>query len=332
MSVVDDWPEPSYGPGDVVVAVQGVGVCGSDLAVAEGHRKAPRQPWVLGHEGGGSIVAVGSRVQSRRPGQIVVIEPNLPCLTCSACRTGVSSACPRREILGINAQGIAAERVTVPARFTWPVPENTSAQTLACVEPWVVTRAALRRVPTVRGLPCLVVGAGSQGLLLVLSLLAAGAVPYVVEPHDGRRGLAEALGAADSGSGPDRFPVLFEASGAPDAFESMLGRAAPGAQIVLIGQSSTPVPMRTQRVVQQQLHLHGSLIYDHPTDFATATESLAHQPEPLASVLQAGFSPDEAHTAFTRAPDVPGKSWLDLRSWSAACGAVTDEESPGGHA
>ncbi|MGH8868070.1 MAG: zinc-dependent alcohol dehydrogenase [Actinomycetes bacterium] len=315
VAVVEDWPEPSCGPDDVVVEMDGVGLCGSDLAVAEGRRAVPRQPWVLGHEGGGRVVAAGSRVTRRRPGQTVVVEPNYPCLACGACEAGTSSSCARREILGINRDGIAAERVAVPARFTWPVPDGTPVATLACFEPWVVTRTALRRVPRVRDLACLVVGAGSQGLLLVVSLVAAGALPYVVEPHAGRRALAERLGARPLESGPEHFPLLFETSGAPDAFGPTLARAAPGASVVLIGQSSVPVTLTTEHLVQRQIHLYGSLIYDHPRDFEAAADTLALGAQPLADVVQAGFTPEDADDAFAAARSVPGKSWLDLRAW-----------------
>lgn len=318
VGVVDDWAEPTCGPHDVLVAVQAVGLCGSDLAAVEGRRPLPRLPLVVGHEGGGRVLAVGSAVSGRWPGQTVVVEPNYPCLDCAACKNGATSACPERVILGINTDGIAAERVAVPAQLTWPVPDETPAEVLACVEPWVVTRAAIRRAPPVRGLACLVVGAGSQGLLLVLSLIAAGAIPYVVEPHAGRRALAETLGARPAESGPEQFPVLFETSGAPDAFGPTLDRAEPGGHVVIVGQSSTPVTLTTERLVQRQLHLHGSLIYDHPTDFAAAVETVAGGRVPLQSVLRAGFGPGDAQSAFTAARDIPGKSWLDLRSWSAS--------------
>lgn len=107
--VADDVPEPECGPGEVVVRVQGVGLCGSDLSVYDGHRELPRLPWVMGHEGGGEIVAVGSGVRDRRVGDRVVIEPNWACLDCPACRAGLTSDCPNRRIVGMNSPGILAE-------------------------------------------------------------------------------------------------------------------------------------------------------------------------------------------------------------------------------
>nr|MDT0664359.1 alcohol dehydrogenase catalytic domain-containing protein [Micromonospora sp. DSM 115978] len=215
VEVVDDWPEPQAGVGEVVVAMRALGLCGSDLSVYDGHLSLPSTPWVMGHEGGGEIVAVGDGVTDRQVGQRVVVEPNYCCLTCRACRAGLTSECPNRRIVGINVPGLFAERVAVPARFTWPVPASVPDEALACVEPFAVAQAGLRRagiglrgaaaavgssdVPTGAGagaeVACLVVGAGSQGLLMCQALLAVGVRPHVVEPHEGRRALAQQIGA-----------------------------------------------------------------------------------------------------------------------------------------
>ncbi|MFD0533344.1 alcohol dehydrogenase catalytic domain-containing protein [Actinomadura luteofluorescens] len=97
VEVVDDRPEPACGPDDVVVAVHGVGLCGSDLAVVSGHRPVPALPWVLGHEAFGVVVAAGDRVADRYPGQRVVVEPNYPCLRCAPCRSGATAGCRSRR-------------------------------------------------------------------------------------------------------------------------------------------------------------------------------------------------------------------------------------------
>ena len=64
-----DWPEPECGPDDVIVQMRAVGLCGSDLSVYDGHRPLPSLPWVMGHEGGGDVVSVGSRVTDRAVGR-----------------------------------------------------------------------------------------------------------------------------------------------------------------------------------------------------------------------------------------------------------------------
>ena len=153
-----------------MVGVRAVGLCGTDLAVYAGRRAVPSMPWVLGHEGGGEIVAVGSDVAGREVGQRVVIEPNIPDGTCPMCRSGRSSACKNREIVGVNRGGILADRVTVPAAFAWPVPATWSDEALACFEPLVVAYTAVTRAGVRPDEECLVVGAGSQGLLVCQSL------------------------------------------------------------------------------------------------------------------------------------------------------------------
>lgn len=143
VQVVDDWPDPECGPGDVVVRVRAVGLCGTDLAVYGGKRAVPAMPWVMGHEDGGEIVAIGADVRDREVGQRVVIEPNVPDGTCPMCQAGRSSACKNREIVGVNRTGILANRVVVPAAFAWAASATWSDQALACFEPLAVAYTAV---------------------------------------------------------------------------------------------------------------------------------------------------------------------------------------------
>ncbi len=138
LRVVDDWPEPQPGSGQVVVQVRGVGICGSDLALLAGHRPPPALPWVPGHESTGDIVGAGPGADASRIGQRVIIEPNFPCLSCPACRAGRSSACPHRISLGFNAPGVLAERIAVPAQFAWPARNRgvTPTRSAPSRSPW----------------------------------------------------------------------------------------------------------------------------------------------------------------------------------------------------
>lgn len=313
---VIEQPEPQCGPHDVVVRMRALGLCGSDLSVFDGRTSVPEQPWVLGHEGGGEIVAVGDAVTDRAVGEVVVIEPNLCCLSCRHCRAGNTSACTRRRSLGINAPGIAAEFIAVPAAFVWPVAEGTSPQTLACFEPYVVTKTAARRAGIRPGQECLIVGAGSQGLLLCVHLLGMGAVPYLTEIHEGRQNLAERLGALRAPTAPARtYPLVFETSGSPAAFTGALAAVDRLGRLILIGQSATPVVLSTRDLVQRQITVIGSLIYDHPADFQSTATSVAAEEERLKCIVQAGFPPSQATAAFDEAGKVAGKTWIDLSAW-----------------
>jgi 2-desacetyl-2-hydroxyethyl bacteriochlorophyllide A dehydrogenase len=311
LRVVSDWPEPVPGPGEVLVQVLGVGICGSDLALHAGIRQPPSFPWVVGHETCGEIVATGPGVDRGQARQRVVIEPNIPCGTCPACLSGRTSACPHRKILGFSVPGTLAEQIVVPAAFAWPVPEDWSDGDAVCAEPLTVALAAVRRAASIKAETerCLVIGAGSQGTLTCIALTAYGITPAVTDPHPGRQALAAGLGARPADPGEGGFGLIFETSGAPEALTEAVGRAARGGLIVLLGLNSQPVPLVTQRIVQRQLTLMGSLIYDHPGDFAEVTGERGPGLR-AGRVLRACYPMAEAEAAFRAAAEVPGKTWI----------------------
>jgi len=318
LRVADGWPEPDLGSGQVMVRVHGVGICGSDLALISHQRRAPAYPWVLGHEAFGEIVAAGDGADPSRVGQRVVIEPNYPCLRCPACQAGLTSMCPDRVLVGFTAPGLLAEYAAVPAAYAWPVPAHWSDGDAVCAEPLTVALAAIRRrgdlSPESR---CLVIGAGSQGGLLCLALAARGVTPHVLEPNDGRLQLAVSLGAKAAGPGGSAFDTafdtdfdtVFETSGAEAALGQAIGRAAPGATLMLIGLGGQATRVDTRALVRRQLTLRGSLIYDHPGDFRATLTAAVPAPE---RILRAAYPLDEAPAAFRAALETPGKTWIRI--------------------
>jgi alcohol dehydrogenase/L-iditol 2-dehydrogenase len=309
LRVTDDWPEPVAGSGQVIVRVRGVGVCGSDLALVSGKRRAPAYPWVPGHEAFGDVVVAGDGVDQGLLGRRVVIEPNYPCLRCPSCLAGRTSMCPERVMVGFTAPGTLAALVAVPAPFAWPVPGDWAEEDVVCTEPLTVALAAIRRSGATPGDRCLVVGTGSQGALLCAALTARGNTPYVLEPHAGRRELAVSLGARPAGDGDRGFEVVFETSGADAALTEAIARAAPGATVLLIGLGGEATAVNTRLVVRRQLTLRGSLIYDHPGDFAGTLGSPVRAP---GRVLRAAYPLEQASAAFRAASEAPGKTWIRL--------------------
>ena len=309
LRVTEDWPEPVAGSGQVIVRVLGVGICGSDLALLSGKRRAPAYPWVPGHEAFGEVVATGHKVDRARLGQRVVIEPNYPCLRCPECASGRTSMCQDRVIVGFTAPGVLASQVAVPAAFAWPVGRDWTDTDAVCAEPLTVALSAIRRSGATAGRRCLVVGTGSQGTLLCVALAARGISPYVLEPHAGRRELAVSLGARAARADDGGFEVVFETSGAESALTEAVSRAAPGATVVLIGLGGEATRINTGLVVRRQLTLQGSLIYDHPGDFAATIATPVRSP---GRVLRAAYPLERASEAFRAASEAPGKTWIRL--------------------
>jgi alcohol dehydrogenase/L-iditol 2-dehydrogenase len=122
--------------------------------------------------------------------------------------------------------------------------------------------------------------------------------------------LAAELGGRVAEPGEGGFGLVFETSGAPEALAEATGRAARGGLIVLMGLNAQPVPVVTQRIVQRQLTLMGSLIYDHPGDFAAVT---GERNRGAGRVLRACYPMAEAETAFSAAAAVPGKTWIRVQ-------------------
>ncbi|MER5945141.1 alcohol dehydrogenase catalytic domain-containing protein [Streptomyces sp. NPDC001904] len=310
LTVADDLPEPVPGPGEVVVALEGLGVCGSDLSVHEGHRAVPAVPWVMGHEAFGRVVSTGSAVPAQIVGRRVVVEPNFACLECADCRRGLTSACPYRAIVGMNAPGLLAERFTVPAPFAHVVPEELDVRDLAAFEPYVVARTAVKRSGISKGERALVLGAGAQGLLLSQSLLALGAEPVVVELHPERLARAVALGATAAGDGDGGFLRLYETTGAAPALAAALPRLAPGATLTLVGLDTAPLPLTMDQVVRGLLTIQGSLIYDHPHDFRSALDDITSDRVHPSVALTTRYAFEDAPRAFAEARGQAGKTWI----------------------
>lgn len=326
VELTDDWTEPVAGPHEVVVAVRGVGLCGSDLAVFDGTAPVPSWPWVMGHEGGGEIVAVGEAVKDRAVGERVVIEPNYACGACPDCRAGATSACPQRRIVGMTEPGLLRERVAVPAAFAHPVPATVADEQVVCLEPLAVAGSAVRRAGVRAADRCLVIGAGSQGLLVCQTLLALGAVPSVVEPHEGRLALARELGAEDAAPS-DTYPFVFNTTDAASAWELAVASTARRGTLAMIGIGVEPVRLSTRELVRRQLQIRGMLIYDHPHDFRATIDTVVDGALRPERVLQSASGPADAAAAFAQARAVPGKSWISLAAWhDGALAAIAGTE------
>jgi threonine dehydrogenase-like Zn-dependent dehydrogenase len=307
IAMAPDWPEAEPGRGEVMVGLTGVGICGSDLAVWSGGRSVDF-PWIIGHEGTGTVVAVGEGVSGPRVGDRVVIEPNYPCGTCEGCLRGRTAMCPRRRSVGINVPGLLRERACVPAQFAWPAPAGLADQDLVCVEPMAVALHAARLGRAAAGSRCLIVGAGSQGLLLLMVLRALRAEVAVVEPHEGRLAIARGLGARPAAS--DAYELVFETSGSVGGTQRALRSLGVGGTLVLIGIPHDDVPLSTASIVRGHGTVMGSIIYDHPGDFRDTLAFITANSLTPSSVIRRTFSFGDSQAALSSAVAVPGKSWI----------------------
>jgi L-iditol 2-dehydrogenase len=220
---VVDMDSPVPGPGEIVVAMRAVGICGSDTTPWYVTAKAPV---VLGHEPAGVVALVGALVTAFRPGDRVVVHHHAACGACRYCRAGEDVMCAEWKKTRLHPGGLA-ERVRVEAAAvatdTLRLPDALSFEDGALVEPLACAVKAVRRARVGAGDAVAVIGLGANGILLGLVAKSAGAATLVgCDPDPARRAHARRLG--------------FDAAGEPgrDFSEKVKSAAAGGADVVFV--------------------------------------------------------------------------------------------------
>jgi len=166
---LEERPVPEPRPGEVLVKVASVGVCGSDVHYYREGRIGGfvvDRPLVLGHEVSGDIVAVGAHVPDSRLGERVAIEPQRPCRVCAQCSAGRYNLCPRMEFYATPpVDGAFCDYVTIQSEFAHRVPDALSYDVAALLEPLSVGIWASRKAQVVPGSRILIAGAGPIGVI-----------------------------------------------------------------------------------------------------------------------------------------------------------------------
>jgi threonine dehydrogenase-like Zn-dependent dehydrogenase len=195
---VIDVPMPAITDTQVLIKVKAAGVCHSDIMAFKGQHPYRVPPVITGHEAAGEVAAVGRAVTRVKPGDRVVIEPHIGCGTCWFCQRGEYNVCPDKRLIGVGAwTGVFAEYVMAEGPMCFRMPDGMSWEEGAAVEPFVVGLHAVRHVELPPGGTAAVLGCGTIGLtvLLSLKLLGAGAV-FATDVSAAKRDLAVRLGAA----------------------------------------------------------------------------------------------------------------------------------------
>ena len=181
-----DIPEPpAPGPGDAVVRVSHVGICGTDLSGYLGKMPFFSYPRIPGHELGVEVVAVGAGVTNVKPGDRCAVEPYINCQECYACRRGHTNCCEKHQTLGVHCDGGLRPLFTVPARKLH-ISRTLRFEQLALVETLAIGCHAVDRSGLKAGESCLIIGAGPIGLSALEFAKLTGAKIIVMDMHDGR--------------------------------------------------------------------------------------------------------------------------------------------------
>jgi 2-desacetyl-2-hydroxyethyl bacteriochlorophyllide A dehydrogenase len=268
-------PDPAPGPREVVVAVAGCGICGTDLHILDGEF-APTLPVVPGHEFAGEIVAVGRAVDEAvdevSVGDRVAVDPSLHCGECYYCRRGRGNLCERWAAIGVTTAGGAAEFAVAPVANCFRLPEGVETADAALIEPLSCAVRGFDVLQPQMADHFLIYGAGTMGLMMMELAKRAGAASVsMVDLNPSRLETARLLGctaavtSADDLDRPRGWDVVIDCTGVVAAIEDGLRRVARGGTFQQFGVSAEKAVARFEpyKVYNQEIRIVGSMAVLH---------------------------------------------------------------------
>lgn len=268
---IQECPMPEPKDNEILMKVEYVGMCGSDIHGFEFGSfippKDPNQKIGLGHEVAGEVVKVGAKVTKFKPGDKVLIEPGVPDDSCEYCREGRYNICPAVDFMATqpNYKGALCQYMTHPEEWTYHVPEGMTTMEAALVEPAAVGMHAAILGEARLGKSIVILGAGTIGLMVLQACLSLGATDItVVDVMQKRLDLALKLGAKRVINGKEQNTVevlrseelygdhgvelVFECAGAVFTAQQAVEIVSRGGKIMMVGTQSNPVPINFLKI------------------------------------------------------------------------------------
>ena len=266
--VLREEPEPAPGAGDVVIQVDAVGICGSDMHAYHGHDPRRVPPLILGHELAGEILSGPGK------GRRVTVNPIISCGHCEYCVQGRNNLCANRTMIGMQRPGGFAERVATAASAVIELPEGMDTRAAALTEPAatalhalaLASRALQRPVPECR---VLVIGGGAIGLLTALLLRHWGARQvFLAETNALRREAAKREAEVDAfdplaggGPGENSVELVIDAVGAAPTRKAALAAVKPGGVMLHVGLQDWASEIDMRKLTLAEVTLIGAYTY-----------------------------------------------------------------------
>lgn len=311
---LEERPVPELLDDEVLVQVGAVGICGSDVHYWKQGRIGDfivREPMILGHEAGGTIVAVGSGVIPGRVGERVGIEPQRACRICAQCKQGRYNLCPRMEFYGTPPiDGAFCEYVKIQADFAHPVPESVTDEAAALLEPLSVGITTMRKARVVPGSRVLIAGAGPIGIIAAQTARAFGASEIIVsDPVAGRRELAMRFGATSvfDPMSDDILQANFEvdafvdAAGVSAAVVGGIRNVRASGRVVLVGMGADEILLPIPVIQNRELIVTG--IFRYTDTWPLAAHLVASGQVDVDSLVTSRYALADAAQALEAATD-----------------------------
>ena len=330
---LDEIEAPTSGPGEALIRVRAVGICGSDVHFFKDGGMDGTSivfPFILGHEFAGEIVALGPETVGPPIGARVAVDPAIPCGQCETCLEGNINCCPDvRFPASPPIQGVLSEFAVHPAHLCEPLPDSLSFADGAMLEPLGVAIHALTLAKVQPGNTVAVLGTGPIGLLSIQLALASGARSvYATEPIEARRAMAETAGATavcdPSASDPVAWvheqtggrgvDVVIEAAWGDETVAHAVDMAKPAGRVVLVGISArgiTSFPAAPARRKGLTILVSRRMQAVYPRAIALLKQGIIDVQSLVTHRFPLGRTPD-AYSLVASLSDGVGKAMIEL--------------------
>lgn len=318
---VIEMEKPVVAPGQILVKIEYVGFCGSDLNTYLGRNPMVKLPVVPGHEVGAVVEEIGEGVPEGlfAKGMSVTLNPYTNCGKCASCRNGRVNACEHNETLGVQRNGVMCEYAVMPWQKVIPAP-SMSSRDCALIEPMSVGFHAVSRGQVVDNERVMVIGCGMIGMGAIVRASLRGATVIAVDLDDEKLELPRKVGATyvinsktenvhermlqlTDGLGAD---VVIEAVGSPATYVMAVDEVGFTGCVVCIGYAKSPVEFQTKLFVQKELDIRGSR-NALPADFRAVINYLQTGVCPIDKLISRIAEPEEAAAAMADWAAAPGK-------------------------
>lgn len=307
---IRDVPMPTVGEGEALLRVLYVGICGADVASYTGNQPFTTYPRIPGHEFSAEIIEIPENDKGLKKGDVVTCNPYFNCGKCYSCERGHVNCCTDNRTMGVQRDGAFCEYISMPIERIYPG-MGLTAQELALIEPFSISRHAISRAAIRPTDSVLIVGAGPIGLFALLAAKQFAGKIAVADVLNNRLNLAMSYGAdgvvntatediakfTEEFTDGRGFDVCIEACGRPETFLMCIDEAAYAANIILIGNGKRETTFLHSIILKKELNIFGSR-NAMKQDFLDNIELAASGKVDVMKMVSGVYEMDKAADAF----------------------------------
>ncbi len=269
---VYDVPKPTPSENEILVRVKAASLCRTDATMIERGILGIQPPVIIGHEVSGVVEQVGNGVEGVAVGQLMALDPPVPCRQCRVCQSGLVHMCPNTQHIGAHIPGGMAEYITIDYRNAYPVPEGVSAEAASLAEPFAVCLEAISRAGGIRGKTVCIFGDGPFGIIMGrLARREQAEKVLLFGHHETRMALVKDYDVAtfdERSVDVDRCirqhtdgygaQVVIDTTGARQVLDSASNWLMPRGVLVLFTSPATPCELNLEKIHFNELSVVGS--------------------------------------------------------------------------